>query len=73
MTSKVYHIYAKGKCIAHNIPESEFDEAWTNARAMVGLMKTDYEIEDLDYEEVTSLSTEEECVLLTIDIPIENC
>ena len=52
MTSKVYHIYAKGKCIAHNIPESEFDEAWTNARAMVGLMKTDYEVEDLDYEEV---------------------
>ena len=50
MTSKVYHIYAKGKCIAHSIPESDFDEAWTNARAMVGLMKTDYEVEDLDYE-----------------------
>ena len=60
MTSKVYHIYAKGKCIAHSIPESDFDEAWTNARAMVGLMKTDYEVEDLDYEEVMNVFSNDE-------------
>jgi hypothetical protein len=60
MTSKVYHIYAKGKCIAHSIPESEFKGAWETARHLVGLMKTEYEVEDLDYEEVTSLSSADE-------------
>ena len=61
MTSKVYHIYAKGKCIAHSIPESDFTEAWETAQRLVGLMKTDYEVDDLDYEEVVNvLSNEEE-------------
>jgi len=60
MTSKVYHIYAKGKCIAHSIPEGEFTEAWETARRLVGLMKTDYELEDLDYEEVVDILSKEE-------------
>ena len=60
MTSKVYHIYAKGKCIAHSIPENEFKGAWETAQHLVGLMKTEYEVEDLDYEEVTSLPSTDE-------------
>ena len=60
MTSKVYHIYAKGKCIAHSIPEGEFTEAWETAQRLVGLMKTDYELEDLDYEEVVHTHSQEE-------------
>ena len=59
-TSTVYHIYAKGKCIAHNIPESEFKGAWETAQHLVGLMKTEYEVEDLDYEKVTQTKTQEE-------------
>ena len=60
MTSKVFHIYAKGKCIAHSIPESDFKEAWETAQHLVGLMKTDYEVEDLDYEEVVYSHSQEE-------------
>ena len=60
MTSKVFHIYAKGKCIAHSIPESDFKETWETAQRLVGLMKTDYEVEDLDYEEVVHTHSQEE-------------
>ena len=60
MTSKVYHIYAKGKCIAHSIPENDFTEAWETAQRLVGLMKTDYELDDLDYEEVVNVFSNEE-------------
>ncbi len=60
MTSKVFHIYAKGKCIAHSIPESDFKETWETAQRLVGLMKTDYEVEDLDYEEVVHSHSQEE-------------
>ena len=58
--TKCYHIYAKGKCIAHSIPESEFKGTWETAQRLVGLMKTDYEISDLDYEEVVNISSTEE-------------
>ena len=42
MMEKVYHIYAKQECLYNNLSEKQF---------MVGLMKTDYELEDLSYEE----------------------
>ena len=52
MTSKkspsVYHIYAKDKCIAHSIPESEFEGVWETAQHIVGFMQTDYEVSDLN-------------------------
>jgi len=49
---KIYHIYAKDKCLFHSIQEEEFQTTWTTLNYMVGLMKTDYNVEDLSYEEI---------------------
>jgi len=49
---KIYHIYAKDKCLFHSIKEDEFEVTWKTLNNMVGLMKTDYEKEDLTYEEL---------------------
>ena len=54
---KVYHIYAKEECIYNNLSENQFNKTWETLKGMVGLMKTDYELEDLSYEEVYSLPT----------------
>jgi hypothetical protein len=51
--SKIYHIYAKDRCLFHSINEEEFEVTWKTIRNMVGLMKTDYNIEDLTYEELS--------------------
>jgi hypothetical protein len=50
--SKIYHIYAKDRCLFHSINEEEFEITWRTLKNMVGLMKTDYNIEDLSYEEL---------------------
>ena len=50
---KIFHIYAKNKCIFANIKEEEFRVTWNTLKGMVGLMQTDYTLEDLSYEEVT--------------------
>ena len=49
---KVFHIYAKDRCIMHSIKEEEFEITWKTLKNMVGLMKTDYKPEDLTYEEL---------------------
>jgi hypothetical protein len=49
---KVYHIYAKDRCLFHSIKEEEFQTTWNTLNNMVGIMKTDYIIEDLSYEEL---------------------
>jgi hypothetical protein len=49
---KVYHIYAKDKCLFHSIKEEDFHATWDTLNNMVGLMKTDYNIDDLTYEEL---------------------
>jgi hypothetical protein len=49
---KVYHIYAKDRCLFHSIKEEEFQITWETLNNMVGLMKTDYGVEDLSYEEL---------------------
>ena len=49
---KVYHIYAKEECIYNNLSTDEFNHTWETLKGMVGLMKTDYELEDLSYEEI---------------------
>jgi hypothetical protein len=51
-TEKIYHIYAKDKCLFHSIKEDEFETTWNTINNMVGIMKTDYIIEDLSYEEL---------------------
>ena len=50
---KVYHIYAKEECIYNNLSMDEFNNTWETLKGMVGLMKTDYELGDLSYEECT--------------------
>jgi hypothetical protein len=49
---KVYHIYAKNRCLFHSIKEEDFQTTWNTLNNMVGLMKTDYSVEDLTYEEL---------------------
>ena len=51
-TEKLYHIYAKHKCLLHSIKEEEFQTTWNTLNNMVGLMKTDYSVDDLTYEEL---------------------
>ena len=50
---KVYHIYAKQECLYNNLTEQQFNNTWETLKGMVGLMKTDYELGDLSYEECT--------------------
>lgn len=52
MPQKVFHIYAKSECLYPNLTEEEFKNIWVVLNGIVGLMKTDYEVEDLSYEEV---------------------
>ena len=49
---KVFHIYAKDKCIMHSVKEEEFSTVWSTLNNLVGIMKTDYEQRDLSYEEL---------------------
>ena len=49
---KIFHIYAKDRCIMHSVKEDEFDITWKTLKNMVGIMKTDYKPEDLTYEEL---------------------
>lgn len=49
---KIYHIYAKDRCLFHSVKEEEFEITWNTLKNMVGLMRTDYELEDLSYEEL---------------------
>ena len=55
-----YHIYLKDRCVYNNLTESDFEKRYREMKAMVGLMKTDYEEEDLSFEVVETLATEEE-------------
>ena len=50
--TKVYHIYARNECLYHSLKEEEFQATWRTLNNMVGLMKTDYSVEDLSYEEL---------------------
>ena len=49
---KIYHIYAKDRCLLHSIKEEEFQATWKTLNNMVGLMRTDYTTDDLSYEEL---------------------
>ncbi len=47
-----YHIYAKDRCLYHNLDEEDFEEKWEMLKVMVGLLKTDYSISDLSFEKL---------------------
>ena len=51
---KVYHIYAKDKCLFHSLKEEEFHVTWDTLNKLVGLMKTEYSEEDLSFIELTN-------------------
>ena len=51
--NKVYHIYAKDRCLYHNLERKDFEEKWEMLRNMVGLMKTDYSESDLQFVEIS--------------------
>ena len=56
-TEKVFHIYAKNRCLYHNLGLEDFQEKWEMLNVMVGLLKTDYQEEDLDYTTVEETPT----------------
>ena len=56
-SEKVYHIYAKDRCLYHNLGLEDFKEKWEMLNVMVGLLKTDYQEEDLDYTAVEETPT----------------
>ena len=49
---KIYHIYAKNKCIVHSIKEEEFDGIWSTVKNLVGILNSEYNESDLSYEEL---------------------
>jgi len=55
---KVYHIYAKEECLYNNLSERQFNNTWETLKGMVGLMQTDYQLEDLSYEELVKTPME---------------
>ena len=52
MDETIYHIYAKDRCLYNTLNEEEFHIRWAELKAMVGLMKTDYEEKDLSFEKL---------------------
>ena len=56
-TGKVFHIYAIDRCLYHNLDLEDFKEKWEMLNIMVGVLKTDYQAEDLDYTEVEETPT----------------
>jgi hypothetical protein len=51
MMDKVYHIYARGRCIYHSLNRDEFDAVWETLSRLVEIY-TEVQPSDLDYEEV---------------------
>ncbi len=51
---KVYHIYAKDQCLFHSLKEEEFKKTWSTLHQMVGVMKTDYSVDDLNFIELSA-------------------
>lgn len=37
----------------HSIPEEEFEVTWSTLHKLIGIMRTDYTVEDLSYEKLT--------------------
>jgi len=50
---KIYHIYAKNKCLYHSLPKEKFEETWEMIHRMIELLGSPVKKEELTYEEVT--------------------
>ena len=49
---KIYHIYAKNKCVYHNLSEEKFSETWEMLQRMIEFLDMNVQKEDLQYEEI---------------------
>jgi len=49
---KIYHIYAKDKCLFHSLKEEEFRNTWNTLKNLIGVLDTRYNGDDLTYEEL---------------------
>ena len=49
---KIYHIYAKDRCIFHSLKEEEFETTWNALKKLVGIIRSDYNEEDLSFVEL---------------------
>ncbi len=49
---KIYHIYAKDRCLYHNLSEDKFSEVWEMLHKMVDLLDMNVKKNDLQYEEL---------------------
>ena len=49
---KVYHIYAKDRCLYHSLSEDKFSETWEMLHRMVEFLDMNIEKGDLQYEEL---------------------
>ena len=49
---KVYHIYAKDRCIYHSLSEEKFSETWEMLHRMIEFLDMNIKKEDLQYEEL---------------------
>ena len=47
---KIYHIYAKNRCVYHNLSEEKFSETWEMLHKMIDVLDVDISKEDLQYE-----------------------
>ena len=49
---KIYHIYAKERCIYHSLSEEKFSEIWEMLHRMIDLLDMNILEDDLQYEEL---------------------
>jgi len=49
---RIYHIYAKDKCIYHSLSEEKFSETWEMLHRMADLLDLNLTKDDLNYEEL---------------------
>jgi hypothetical protein len=47
---KIYHIYAKNRCVYHSLSEEKFSETWEMLHRMIDLLDVDISKGDLQYE-----------------------
>lgn len=57
---RIYHIYAKDRCIYHSLSEEKFSETWKMLHNMVELLGKNIKKNDLQYE---SLIVNKEVIL----------
>ena len=50
---KIYHIYAKDRCLYHSLSQEKFNETWEMIHRLIEFLDAPVKKEELTYEEVT--------------------